>query len=213
MSDKVKTPRLLRFSMHFLCILPLPVLLVAYLTDNLTVNPIQAATQRIGDVAIILLLLSIACSPLYNLTGLSQLLKLRRPLGLYAFLYSFLHLILFVGVDFGFNLKYLLPEFLEKRYLWASLPAFLILFILAITSFKYAKRLLGRNWKRLHRLVYVSVVLVILHLAWVVKGDLFQLSGDIWKPLVAGIVALVLLILRLPPLTRLLKNRLEIPRS
>jgi len=213
MSDKVKTPRLLRFSMHFLCILPLPVLLVAYLTDNLTVNPIQAATQRIGDVAIILLLLSIACSPLYNLTGLSQLLKLRRPLGLYAFLYSFLHLILFVGVDFGFNLKYLLPEFLEKRYLWASLPAFLILFILAITSFKYAKRLLGRNWKRLHRLVYVSVVLVILHLAWVVKGDLFQLSGDIWKPLVAGIVAFVLLILRLPPLARLLKNRLQIPRS
>jgi len=139
------------------------------------------------------------------------LLKLWRTLWLYTCHYSFIRIILFIVVDFGFNLQYLLPEFLEKRYLWASLPAFLILFALAITSFKYAKRLLGKNWKRLHLLVYISVVLVILHLAWVVKGNLFQLSGYIWKPLLAGIVALVLLILRLPPLARLLKNKLKTP--
>jgi sulfoxide reductase heme-binding subunit YedZ len=209
MKDKAKTPQLLRFSIHFICILPLPVLLVAYLTDNLTVNPIQAATQRTGDIAIIILLLSLACTPLHNLTGYSPLLKLRRPLGLYAFLYAFFHFILFIGVDFGFNLRYLIPEFLEKRYLWVSLPAFLILLALAITSFKYAKRLLGKNWKRLHRMVYLAIILVILHLAWVVKGDLFQLSGDIWKPLMAGIVAFFLLSMRIPPLARLLRNRLK----
>jgi sulfoxide reductase heme-binding subunit YedZ len=209
MRDNAKTLRLLRFSMHFLCILPLPVLLVAYLTGNLTVNPIQAATQRTGDIAIFLLLLSFACTPLHNLTGYSPLLRLQRPLGLYTFLYAFFHLILFIGVDYGFNFRYLFPEFLEKRYLWVSLPAFLILFVLAITSFKYAKRLLGRNWKRLHRMVYLAIILVILHLAWVVKGDLFQLSGDIWKPLIAGIVAFLLLSMRLPLLARLLRNRLK----
>ena len=200
---------MIRILMHFFCILPLPILFIAYLSNNLTVNPIQAATQRTGDIAIILLLLSLTCTPLHNLTGYSSLLKLRRPLGLYAFAYAFLHYILFVGVDFGFNLRYQIPEFLEKRYLWASLPALLILTALAITSFKAAKRLLGKNWKRLHRLVYLAIILVVLHLAWVVKGDLFQLSGEIWKPLVAGIIAFVLLTMRLPPLARLLRNRLK----
>jgi methionine sulfoxide reductase heme-binding subunit len=200
---------MIRILMHFFCILPIPVLLIAYLSNNLTVNPIQAATQRTGDIAIILLLLSLTCTPLHNLTGYSSLLKLRRPLGLYAFAYAFLHYILFVGVDFGFNLRYLIPEFLEKRYLWVSLPALLILTVLAITSFKAAKRLLGKNWKRLHRLVYLAIILVVLHLAWVVKGDLFQLSGDIWKPLVVGIIAFILLSMRLPPLARLLRNRLK----
>jgi len=201
--------RLLRILLHSFSLLPILVLVAAYLTDNLTVNPIQAATQRTGDLAVILLLLSLTCSPLYNLTGFSPLLKLRRPLGLYAFLFASMHFLLFVGLDFGFELSYLLPEFLEKRYLWVALPAFFILLSLAATSFKKTMRLLGKSWKKLHRLVYLALVLVVLHIAWQIKGDFFSFTGDIWKPLAVGSIGFILLVLRIPPLSRLLKNRLK----
>lgn len=75
----------LQWTVHILCWLPLVILVAAYLTDNLTINPIQAATQRSGDIAIIILLASLAMTPLHILFNLPQLLKLRRPLGLYAF--------------------------------------------------------------------------------------------------------------------------------
>ena len=208
-TNRNTTLRLLRILLHTFSLLPILVLVVAYLTNNLTVNPIQAATQRTGDVAVILLLLSLSCSPLSNLTGFSAFLKFRRPLGLYSFAYAITHMLLFTWVDFGLEMRYLLPEFLEKRYLWVGLPAFLILLTLALTSFKQSMRALGKNWKRLHRLVYLALLLVSLHVAWAVKGDLFNLSGDVWKPLAVASTGLILLLLRIPPVSRFLKNRLS----
>ncbi len=128
--------------------------------------------------------------------------KLRRPLGLYAFLYAAIHFTLFVAVDFGFDFNLIAREFVEKRYLWAGLPAFIILLALAATSFKWAMKRLGQRWKKLHQLVYLGALLVVLHLAFVIKGDLFTLSGDVWKPLVAALAIGLLLIARLPPLKR-----------
>ena len=94
----------------------------------------------------------------------------------------------------------IVPEFLQKYYLWASLPAFIVLLALAATSFRWAMRRLGRNWKRLHRFIYLGAILVVLHLALVIKGDFFRLGGDVWKPAVAAIVFGALLIVRLPPI-------------
>ncbi|MBP7688964.1 MAG: sulfoxide reductase heme-binding subunit YedZ [Thermoflexales bacterium] len=188
--------------MHIGAWLPLIVLIIDALNDNLTFNPIQAATQRTGDTAIILLGLSLACSPLSTYLKWKDAVKLRRPLGLYAFLYAAIHFTLFVAVDFGFDFNLIVREFVEKRYLWVGLPAFIILLALAATSFKWFMKRMGKRWKKLHQLIYLGALLVVLHLAFVIKGDLFTLSGDVWKPLVAALTIGLLLIARLPPLKR-----------
>jgi methionine sulfoxide reductase heme-binding subunit len=194
----------IRLAVHLAAWVPLIVLIVDALNDNLTFNPIQAATQRTGDTAIILLALSLACTPVSTYLGWKDAVKLRRALGLYAFMYAAIHFVLFFVVDFGLQLDLIAREFVEKRYLWAGLPAFIILIALAATSFRWAMRRLGKNWKRLHRLIYLAAMLVALHLAFVVKGDFFSLSGDVWKPLVAASTIGMLLIVRLPQVRRTL---------
>jgi sulfoxide reductase heme-binding subunit YedZ len=198
--------------MHSGAWLPLIVLIIDALNDNLTFNPIQAATQRTGDTAIILLGLSLLCSPLSTYFQWKDAVKLRRALGLYAFLYAAIHFTLFVAVDFGFDFDLILREFVEKRYLWVGLPAFIILVALAATSFKRAMKRMGKRWKKLHQLIYPGALLVVLHLAFVVKGDFFTLSGDVWKPLVAAIAIGLLLIVRLPLLKRAWLARRSKPR-
>jgi sulfoxide reductase heme-binding subunit YedZ len=193
---------LIRWVVHLTAWLPLIVLIMDALNHKLTFNPIQAATQRTGDTAIILLGLSLACTPLSTYFHWKDAIKLRRPLGLYAFLYAAVHFTLFVAVDFGFDFNLIAREFVEKRYLWAGLPAFIILLALAATSFKWAMKRLGKRWKKLHRLIYLGALLVVLHLALVIKGDFFTLSGDVWKPLVAASVIGLLLIVRWSPLKR-----------
>jgi methionine sulfoxide reductase heme-binding subunit len=186
---------------------PLVLLIIDYFNDNLTFNPIQAATQRTGGAAIILLALSLACTPLSTYAGWKDAVKLRRALGLYAFMYAAIHFVLFAFVDFGLQFDLIMREFVEKRYLWAGLPAFIILVALAATSFRWAMRRMGKNWKRLHKLIYFVGLLVVLHLAFVIKGDFFRLSGDVWKPLLAAIVIGGLLIVRIPRIKHALLSR------
>jgi methionine sulfoxide reductase heme-binding subunit len=194
----------IRWAVHLAAWIPLMVLVVDARNNNLTFNPIQAATQRTGDTAIILLGLSLLCSPLSTYAGWKDAIKLRRALGLYAFMYATIHFYLFVGTDFGFQLKLIVPEFLQKYYLWAALPAFIVLSVLAATSFRWAMRRMGKNWKRLHRTIYLGAILVVLHLALVIKGDFFRLGGDVWKPIVAAIIIGGLLIIRIPRIRHVL---------
>ncbi len=196
--------RQIRWAVHIAAWIPLVVLIIDAANNNLTFNPIQAATQRTGDTAIVLLGLSLACSPLSTYAGWKDAIKLRRALGLYAFMYAAVHFYLFVGADFNFQFQFIVPEFLQKYYLWAGLPAFAVLCALAVTSFRWAMRRMGKNWKRLHRYIYLGAILVVLHLALVIKGDFFRLGGDIWKPIVAAIVIGTLLIVRIPPVRHVL---------
>ena len=192
----------IRWAVHLAAWMPLIVLIIDALNDNLTFNPIQAATQRTGDTAIILLGLSLACSPVSTYAGWKDALKLRRALGLYAFMYAAIHFILFAVVDYGLQLNLIVPEFLQKYYLWVGLPAFIILLALAATSFRWAMGRMGKNWKRLHRYIYLGAILVALHLALVIKGDFFRLGGDVWKPVVVAIIVGGLLIIRIPRVRR-----------
>ncbi len=169
-----------------------------YFTGHLTINPIQAATQRLGKYALIFLTLTLANTPVRIVSGYRLLLKARRTMGLYSFFFAAAHFLMFVGVDYHFNLVLLLPDIATKKYVWAGVPAFLILTALAITSTNGWKRRLRKNWRNLHRLVYAAGVLVILHYAWAKKGDLFSLRGDIQQPLAFGLVILILLLFRLP---------------
>jgi sulfoxide reductase heme-binding subunit YedZ len=177
-----------------------------YFSGRMSINPIQDATQRTGRYAIALLVLSLACTPLNTLFGLRQALPARRTLGLYAFMFVCFHLTLLVGVDYGLNLPLLIGDLGTKRYILVGLPAFLILLSLAFTSTNGWKKRLGKNWKRLHRLVYLAGSLAVIHYAWAAKGNLLDLQGDIIKPAFYGLAVLLLLLVRLPPIRRSASN-------
>jgi sulfoxide reductase heme-binding subunit YedZ len=156
------------------------------------VDPIAETTSRTGSAAILLLVLSLACTPVNTLLGWRFVLPARKPLGLYAFLYASLHLLNFIGMDYGFSLRAFLDDaLLQKRFMIVGFAAFLILLPLAITSTKGWMKRLGRNWKRLHQLVYVAGIFAVLHYLWLVKIDIT------W-PLIYGGILGVLLLLRLP---------------
>lgn len=171
-------------------------------TGNLTVNPIQAATQRTGKYALILLVFSLACTPLNTLFGWRQALTVRRTLGLYAFLFAAAHFAIFIWIDYGFNWEFIRLEIIDKRFILVGAAALLILTLLAATSFQWWMKRLGKRWKWLHRLVYLAAPLVVLHYAWARKGDLFRLQGDILQPLAFGLAVLLLLAARHPALRR-----------
>lgn len=177
------------------------------LNANLTINPIQALTQRTGKYALFFLLLSLACTPITTILGTKEVTKVRRPLGLTAFLYASTHFFLFIGIDYAFNPRLLSEAILEKPYALVGLAAFLILTVLAITSFRWWMKNLGKVWKRIHRFVYLAGVLVVIHYFWVAKGDFFRLSGDILLPLLSAIILAMLFALRLPPVRKWFSKR------
>ncbi|WP_172797937.1 protein-methionine-sulfoxide reductase heme-binding subunit MsrQ [Longilinea arvoryzae] len=192
---------------HALALLPLAHLIFAALTGGLTVNPIQYVEQRLGDAAIAVLTADLAVNPAVTITGWHKLSKLARPLGLYAFGYAFAHFLVFIGLDFGFSGPLLWQELREKPFILLGLSALILLAALAITSFKWWMRRLGRNWKRLHRLVYVAGILVVIHYGLALKGDFFHLRGNELLPLLYAVVILILLAMRIPWVKRRLKRR------
>jgi sulfoxide reductase heme-binding subunit YedZ len=189
----------LQWLTHLGSLAPLVVLLWLYFTDGLTVNPIQDITFRTGKAALVLLVLSLVCTPLNTFFGWREAIKLRRPLGVYAFLYVCLHFLTFVGLDYGFDLELLQGAIFEKRFALVGFAAFLILLPLAITSTKGWQKRLGKAWKTLHKGVYLAAPLAVIHYVWLVKSD-------VREPLAYGAVVAVLLLVRLPWVKRLFKG-------
>jgi sulfoxide reductase heme-binding subunit YedZ len=113
-------------------------------------------------------------------------------------MYVCLHLLIFFGLDYGFNWYETWSLIIGKVYLWVGLAAVLLLIPLAATSFDYFLRKMGKNWKRLHWLVYPAVVVSILHYGLAQKGDLFTLRGNVLRPFLWLMLTLVLLAMRIP---------------
>jgi sulfoxide reductase heme-binding subunit YedZ len=175
---------------HGVAWIPLAWLILDFWQGNLGPEPIREATLRTGKAALILLVASLACSPVNTIFGFKQALKLRRPLGLYSFMYASIHFAIFVGVDYGFNLNLLQDALLEKRYALAGLSTGLILLALAATSTVGWQRRLKKNWKRLHKLVYLAGILAVVHFIWLVKQG-------VTEPWIWALIMLILLSLRL----------------
>ena len=182
-------------AVHFGSLTPLVVIIWDFWHDELTVNPIQEATLLTGWYALILLILSLACTPLNTFLGWRWVIPLRKWLGLYAFMYAAVHFLIFTVLDYGLDLSLIWAELAEKRFVLVGFAAFLILIPLAITSTKGWMRRLGKKWKRLHYGVYLAAILVIVHFVWLVKAD-------IRRPLLYGAVVALLLAFRLPPVRR-----------
>jgi sulfoxide reductase heme-binding subunit YedZ len=190
----------LQIVVHIAGWFPLGQIAYFYVTDKLTANPIQRIEQLTGVAALTFLLLSLACTPVAAISGWKKLTQRRKALGNYGFMYAAMHVSTFIAVDYGFDLNAILLDVGTKQYIIIGATAFLLLLPLAITSFKYWMKRLGKNWKRLHRLVYIITPLVILHFALVVKGNITSLQGNLARPLIYGSVAAILLLLRILPI-------------
>jgi len=180
----------LRILVHVGALLPLAWTVWQYSQGLFLVDPVLEITTRTGKTALILLILSLACTPFVTLFGVKKVLRLRRPLGLYAFLYASVHFATFVWLDYGFNLSLLGQALFDQRYVLAGLASGLILLALAITATRGWQKRLGKYWKRLHRLAYLAAILAVFHFVW--------LSKDFREPLRYGLVLAVLLFLRVP---------------
>ncbi len=192
----------LRIAVHLVGLNPLLQVGFYALTDNLTINPIQFLTKFLGFNAMNLLIASLAVTPIVTLTGWRQLIKHRRTIGLYAAFYAGLHFLMFAGVDYAFDLNEINRQIVEKPYILMGFTAGLILLALTLTSTKASMKQLGKSWQGLHRMVYLAGIIVIIHYAWALKGNITALSGDVIDPLVKGTLTALLLILRIPPVRR-----------
>jgi sulfoxide reductase heme-binding subunit YedZ len=204
LSDRIKQLRYtpLQIAMHLYAWSALVALIFDFFTHHLTANPIQAMEQRTGRHAITLLVLSLACTPLNTLFGWRELLKRRRALGLYALMYATVHVLIFINLDYGLAWSLIIQTVIQKPYIVFGLTVFLLLIPLGVTSFDIWKVRLGKNWKRLHQIIYIAAPIAVLHFALSKKGDIFHLQGDIVRPLIYGLFVLILLILRLPFIRR-----------
>ena len=181
-------------------------IIIELLTGTFSINPIQELEQRTGRHAITLLVMSLLCTPLNTIFKFPELLKRRRTLGLYALLYATVHVLIFVHLDYGLAWSLIARTVFDKPYIIVGAITFFMLIPLGVTSFDIWKIRLGKNWKRLHQTVYLIAPLAVLHYAWSKKGDFFALSGDIVRPLIYGLVLLLLLVMRIPAVRKYLAS-------
>lgn len=153
------------------CIAPLAWLAWHLFTDQLGANPLEVVIRRLGEWGLQLLILTLCMTPLRDLTNESWPIQARRLLGLWSFAYLCLHFLTYLGVDQFFDWAVIGKDILKRPFITVGMLAMTGLIPLAITSNRAMQRRLGRNWKRLHRLVYVIVVLGTLHFYWLVKAD------------------------------------------
>lgn len=179
-----------------LACLPLVLLAVDAATDGLGANPVEALLHRTGDWALRFLLLALAVTPLRRFAGLPWLAPFRRTLGLLAFAYASLHALTYAVLDRGLLWEEIAVDVFERPYVTAGALALLLMIPLAVTSTRaMMRRLGGRGWQRLHRLVYAVGILAVLHFLWSSKLDRPE-------PVFYGVVLAVLLLARLPAALR-----------
>ena len=197
----------LHIAAHILSLLPLALLILAALQGNLGFNPVETVLRWTGRIAVILLLLSLACTPVKKIFKIAEIGRLRKPLGLYAALYAVLHFGVFAIWDYQLSLALIWNEITTKPFIIFGAIALVILLILAATSFKKLQRKMGKTWVWLHRLVYVAGLLVVVHYFLSIKGDIFNFQGDYALPVIALIIVSLLLMVRIPATYRFLSGR------
>jgi sulfoxide reductase heme-binding subunit YedZ len=153
-------------------LIPLALLLWDVYRKQVGPNPLDFATKTTGMLTLIFLSLTVAVTPLRKIFGINVLVKYRRMLGLFAFFYGALHLLTYVWFDRLFNLKSVGQDVVRRPFILVGMTAFFLMVPLAITSTnKMVKRLGGKRWARLHRLVYIAAVAGVVHFWMLVKSD------------------------------------------
>ena len=169
------------------CLAPLGTLVWRGFHAGLGANPIETITHGTGDWTLRFLLITLAVTPLRKVTRQYWLINFRRMFGLFAFFYGFLHLMTYVWLDKFFDVHEMLADIAKRRFITAGMTAFTLMIPLALTSTKWSIRKLGgKRWQALHRLIYFSAAVGVIHYIWLVKADKK-------KPLEYGAVLAVLI--------------------
>jgi methionine sulfoxide reductase heme-binding subunit len=198
-------------AIFFACLAPLASLAWRAFHAELGANPIEAITHSTGTCTLVFLLITLSVTPLRKLTRQYWLINLRRMFGLFAFFYGCLHLTTYVWLDKFFDVHEMLADIAKRRFITAGLAGFVLMIPLALTSTKgWIRRLGGKRWQALHRLVYLSAAAGVIHYIWLVKADLrsplryaFVLLVLLGYRIVASIVSKTKAGSEVPPATKI----------
>jgi sulfoxide reductase heme-binding subunit YedZ len=165
---------------------------------ELTANPVEFIQHFTGDWALRFLLITLSITPLRKLLNLPDLIRFRRMFGLFAFTYVCLHFLTYIGPDQAFDLAGMWKDVAKRPFITVGFTGFLLLIPLALTSTKgWIRRLGGKRWQTLHRLIYLTALCGVIHYYWLVKSDhrlplfygailalllLYRLAASLWKP-------------------------------
>jgi sulfoxide reductase heme-binding subunit YedZ len=192
--------RYIKILVFMACLMPLAVLLWQFFGRTpfdmttwgagLGANPIEALEHGFGDWTLRFLLITLSITPLRKLLRLPSLIRFRRMFGLFAFFYGCIHFTIYLGLDKSFNLHEILVDVAKRRYITVGFAGFVLLIPLALTSTAgWIRRLGGKRWQALHRLIYFAAIAGVIHYLWLVKAD-------IRRPVQYGTVLAILLLYR-----------------
>jgi sulfoxide reductase heme-binding subunit YedZ len=189
--NRILANRWTKVLVFLLCLVPLFMLGWWAYRGELTANPIEFITHHTGDWTLRFLLITLTVTPLRKLANLANLIKFRRMFGLYAFFYGFLHFgITYLWLDKFFDIHEIMKDILKRPYITVGFTGYMLMVPLAITStWGWVRRLGGKRWQRLHRLVYFSALAGVIHYYWLVKSD-------VRLPLMYGAILTVLMAYR-----------------
>src|SRR5271156_4976556 len=179
-----------KIAIFLAALIPLAGLAWKALHDGLGANPIEVITHSTGDWTLILVLTTLSITPLRRITHQYWLIGVRRMMGLFAFFYGTLHFLTYIWLDKFFDVHEMLKDIAKRPFITVGFTAFVLMIPLALTSTAWSiRRLGGKNWQRLHRLIYLTAILGVVHYTWLVKADLH-------KPIEYGVVLSILLAYR-----------------
>ncbi|WP_031438325.1 protein-methionine-sulfoxide reductase heme-binding subunit MsrQ [Methylobacter tundripaludum] len=161
----------IKIIVFLLSLVPFGLLLKDAINDQLGANPIETLHFGFGDWALRFLCIGLALSPSKTVTGQNWPMRFRRMMGLFAFFYASLHLLVFIVLDLSLSWEAFKDEVPKSPYILMGLLTYLLLFPLAVTSTKKMQKRLGRSWIKLHQLVYVAGLTAVVHYFWLVKAD------------------------------------------
>jgi methionine sulfoxide reductase heme-binding subunit len=169
------------------CLVPLGALVYRAINHQLGANPIEFLTHATGDWTIRFIVLTLAITPLRKTLKIPELIRFRRMLGLFAFFYACLHFSIWIGIDKFFDFTEMWKDIEKRRFITVGMAALLLMIPMAVTSTAgWIRRLGGRRWRMIHRAIYITAILAVIHYYWLVKSD-------VRLPLLYGALVAVLL--------------------
>ena len=180
-----------KVTVFLICLIPFANLLWRFIRNDLGINPVETLQHGTGDWTIRFIVFTLSITPFRKLSKLPDLIRFRRMLGLFAFFYVCLHFLTYLGPDQSFDLAGMWKDVAKRPFITVGFAAFISLIPLAITSTAgWIRRIGGKRWQMLHRLIYFAAVCGVVHYYWLVKSD-------VRKPLFYGALVGILLLFRL----------------
>ena len=187
----ILTSKWTKVAVFLLCLIPFADLLWRFITGNLGINPVETLQHGTGDWTIRFIVFTLCITPFRRLFNLPDLIRFRRMLGLFAFFYVCMHFLTYLGPDQSFDLSGMWKDVAKRPFISVGFAGFVSLIPLAVTSTAgWIRRIGGKRWQMLHRLIYFAAVCGVVHYYWLVKSD-------VRKPVFYGALVAILLLWRL----------------